>query len=204
MDLKVFALPTPISITTSPIAKDSVKSRGYPSESSEHPAMSKSKSLSVAITRLAGESRALAKSSPAGILAHPLSEGNYFLWEAIIAGPIGTPFEGGVFPAELEFPHDYPLSPPKMKFLGDIWHPNGMYILQMKWALPKSSCLSVRLSSSKTDVTRILAHASIWQCTLAAKCAFRSCTRRATTRTIMRAPQSDGVLYRAWRRYYSR
>lgn len=35
--------------------------------------------------------------------------------------------EGGVFKAHLTFPKDYPLKPPKMKFITDIWHPNGTY-----------------------------------------------------------------------------
>lgn len=35
--------------------------------------------------------------------------------------------EGGVFKAHLTFPKDYPLRPPKMKFITDIWHPNGTY-----------------------------------------------------------------------------
>lgn len=30
-----------------------------------------------------------------------------------------------MFPAELKFPKDYPLAPPSMKFLADMWHPNG-------------------------------------------------------------------------------
>lgn len=40
------------------------------------------------------------------------------------SGPEGTCFEGGVFPARLVFPPDYPLSPPKMKFTCDMFHPN--------------------------------------------------------------------------------
>lgn len=50
-------------------------------------------------------------------------------WEALIEGPGGTPFEGGLFAAELKFPKDYPLSPPTMRFLGEIWHPNGRCFL---------------------------------------------------------------------------
>lgn len=42
-----------------------------------------------------------------------------------VSGPEGTPFEDGVFVAELNFPHDYPLSPPKMKFVSEMFHPNG-------------------------------------------------------------------------------
>ncbi|KAM0786371.1 Ubiquitin-conjugating enzyme E2 7 [Microbotryomycetes sp. NB124-2] len=40
------------------------------------------------------------------------------------SGPDDTPFEGGVFEAELSFPRDYPLSPPKMKFNPPLFHPN--------------------------------------------------------------------------------
>ena len=43
----------------------------------------------------------------------------------ICRGPEGTPFEGGVFVTELIFPTDYPLSPPKMKFTSEMFHPNG-------------------------------------------------------------------------------
>ncbi|CAH8297241.1 unnamed protein product, partial [Schistosoma turkestanicum] len=40
------------------------------------------------------------------------------------SGPEGTPFEGGVFAVRLNFPSDYPLSPPKMQFLTEVFHPN--------------------------------------------------------------------------------
>ncbi|KAK8036174.1 ubiquitin-conjugating enzyme, partial [Apiospora rasikravindrae] len=63
---------------------------------------------------------------PDGITAGPVSEDDLLQWEALIQGPEGTPFEGGIFPAELKFPKDYPLAPPTMKFLGEIFHPNGM------------------------------------------------------------------------------
>ena len=34
--------------------------------------------------------------------------------------------EGGFFKAHLSFPVDYPLRPPKMKFISEIWHSNSM------------------------------------------------------------------------------
>jgi ubiquitin-conjugating enzyme E2 G2 len=80
---------------------------------------------SVAAKRLFTEYKGLSVSPPDGITAGPVDEDDLFVWEAMIEGPEGTPFEGGVFPAELKFPRDYPLMPPTMRFLCDIWHPNG-------------------------------------------------------------------------------
>jgi ubiquitin-conjugating enzyme E2 G2 len=82
---------------------------------------------STAHRRLLQEYRMLTKNPPDGITAGPVSEDDLLHWEAMIQGPEGTPFEGGVFPAELKFPADYPLAPPTMKFLGEIWHPNSTY-----------------------------------------------------------------------------
>jgi ubiquitin-protein ligase len=37
---------------------------------------------------------------------------------------------GGVFKAELFLPEDYPMAPPKVRFLTKIYHPNiGMWLL---------------------------------------------------------------------------
>ena len=81
---------------------------------------------SVASKRLFQEYKQLSISPPTGITAGPVNEDDLFSWEALIEGPADTPYEGGIFPAELTFPKDYPLLPPKMKFLCDIWHPNGI------------------------------------------------------------------------------
>ncbi|KAI6751844.1 hypothetical protein HG531_006540 [Fusarium graminearum] len=79
---------------------------------------------STAHRRLLQEYRALTNNPPEGITAGPISEDDLLHWECLIQGPEGTPFEGGVFPAELKFPKDYPLAPPSMRFLADVWHPN--------------------------------------------------------------------------------
>ena len=77
-----------------------------------------------ALRRLMAEYKQLTLNPPEGIVAGPLNEENFFEWEALITGPEGTCFEGGVFPARLTFPADYPLGPPKMKFTCDLFHPN--------------------------------------------------------------------------------
>jgi hypothetical protein len=84
-----------------------------------------SEMASSASKRLFKEYKALSSDPPEGLTAGPVNEDDMFVWEALIQGPEGTPFEGGIFPAELKFPKDYPLAPPKMKFMVDVWHPNG-------------------------------------------------------------------------------
>ncbi|KAJ9062977.1 ubiquitin conjugating enzyme Ubc7/UbcP3 [Entomophthora muscae] len=83
-----------------------------------------SKPVSTAVKRLMTEYKELTLNAPEGITAGPISEDNFFEWEALIAGPDDTPFEGGLFSATLSFPKDYPLSPPKMKFTCPMFHPN--------------------------------------------------------------------------------
>lgn len=70
------------------------------------------------------EYKQLLSNPPEGIIAGPVSEENFFEWEAVVTGPEGTVFEDGVFHATLHFPQDYPLSPPTMKFTSEMFHPN--------------------------------------------------------------------------------
>jgi ubiquitin-protein ligase len=69
----------------------------------------------------------MTENPPEGVLAGPLNEENFFVWEAFILGPPDTPYEGGLFRAILTFPSDYPLNPPKMRFTTPMWHPNSMF-----------------------------------------------------------------------------
>jgi ubiquitin-protein ligase len=42
---------------------------------------------------------------------------NFYLGEALIQGPPGTPYEGALLHFSFQFPQDYPFSPPKVIFL---------------------------------------------------------------------------------------
>lgn len=53
----------------------------------------------------------------------PESE-NIFKWRAIFIGPEGTPYDGGLFEALIEFEEDYPLTPPKIYFKTRIFNCN--------------------------------------------------------------------------------
>lgn len=70
-------------------------------------------------------------------------------------GPEGTCFEGGVFPAKLIFPPDYPLSPPKMRFTCEMFHPNSKYFGSVFYFLfPKT--FETKINIIKTTKTRYI------------------------------------------------
>jgi ubiquitin-protein ligase len=52
------------------------------------------------------------------------SDDNLFSWEVMVSGPENSPYHGGIFMLEFNFPPTYPFSPPKVKFLTKIYHCN--------------------------------------------------------------------------------
>ncbi|KAG0286130.1 Ubiquitin-conjugating enzyme E2 G2 [Linnemannia gamsii] len=59
-----------------------------------------------------------------GIKADPTNESNVYEWSVNIIGPPGSAYEGAVIPGFLTFPKEYPLLPPKVKLVGQVFHPN--------------------------------------------------------------------------------
>ncbi|CAB3407945.1 unnamed protein product [Caenorhabditis bovis] len=78
----------------------------------------------------AGALRALAlelknlQSQPVEGFTIDANEDNLFVWTVGIYGPPKTLYQGGYFKASIRFPSNYPYSPPSMKFLTKVWHPN--------------------------------------------------------------------------------
>eukprot|EP00051_Salpingoeca_urceolata_P011827 m.146983 g.146983 ORF g.146983 m.146983 type:complete len:175 (-) comp17273_c0_seq2:23-547(-) len=66
----------------------------------------------------------LNKSPISGFSAGLVDDDDPFKWEVMVSGPPDTLYEGGMFKAMLNFPKDYPMSPPQMKFVSEMWHPN--------------------------------------------------------------------------------
>jgi len=81
------------------------------------------KSVGAAAKRLTQEIADLRKQKTAGFIVD-VDESNIFKWNIRIFGPPETLYEGGYFKGVMEFPVDYPFSPPKFKFLTKMWHPN--------------------------------------------------------------------------------
>ena len=63
------------------------------------------------------------QSPTSGVTATPDND-SLFRWNAVIFGPEGTIWDGGIFKLYLEFSEDYPNKPPKVKFITKIFHPN--------------------------------------------------------------------------------
>merc|ERR1712232_911342 len=90
--------------------------------------------------RIVKETSRLMSEPPPGISATPY-EDNLRYFNVIIAGPSQSPFESGIFKLELFLPAEYPMVPPKVRFLTKIYHPNidklgriCLDILKDKWS----------------------------------------------------------------------
>jgi len=76
-----------------------------------------------ATKRISKELQTMISQPPENVSAGP--KGNdLHLWTATIVGPKGTPYEGGLFMLDVEFPIDYPFKAPKVSFVTRIYHPN--------------------------------------------------------------------------------
>ncbi len=80
--------------------------------------------MCIVMTRMVfQETQRLMQEPVPGISAVP-DETNARYFHVVVAGPEGSPFEGGVFKLELFLPEDYPMSAPKVRFITKIYHPN--------------------------------------------------------------------------------
>jgi ubiquitin-conjugating enzyme E2 D/E len=75
------------------------------------------------IQRLTRELKDMEKNDIPNMSAGPINN-NLFEWTAVILGPCGTPYEGGVFYLNISIPTNYPFKPPTVIFKTKIYHPN--------------------------------------------------------------------------------
>ena len=73
--------------------------------------------------RIAKETSDLLSKPETGIVC-TVDDANIRHFHVSIAGPQDSPYEGGTFNLELFLPVEYPMAPPKVRFLTMIYHPN--------------------------------------------------------------------------------
>eukprot|EP00286_Rhodomonas_abbreviata_P025096 CAMPEP_0181314950 /NCGR_PEP_ID=MMETSP1101-20121128/15101_1 /TAXON_ID=46948 /ORGANISM="Rhodomonas abbreviata, Strain Caron Lab Isolate" /LENGTH=149 /DNA_ID=CAMNT_0023422097 /DNA_START=108 /DNA_END=557 /DNA_ORIENTATION=- len=91
-------------------------------------------------SRITKETQRMLQKPDPGISATPHDD-NARYFNVIIAGPQDSAYERGVYKLELFLPEDYPMTPPKVRFLTKIYHPNVdrlgricLDILKDKWS----------------------------------------------------------------------
>jgi ubiquitin-conjugating enzyme E2 N len=96
--------------------------------------------------RIVKETKRLCTESDPGICATPFVD-NPRYFSVTITGPADSPYQGGIFRLELFLPSDYPMAPPKIRFLTKIYHPNVdklgricLDVIKDKW----TPCLNIR------------------------------------------------------------
>ncbi|KAF2855967.1 UBC-like protein [Plenodomus tracheiphilus IPT5] len=79
------------------------------------------------LRRLAGDHGSFHTAGlPPNYLFPPSSDGSADLTslDVLLAGPVGTPYAGGVWRLHLDIPPTYPAAPPTAQFRTRLWHPN--------------------------------------------------------------------------------
>lgn len=84
----------------------------------------------------------------------------------------------------MKFPSDYPYSPPSIRFLTKVWHPNVYEVSVISFIKPRN----VQPSYKEWQLLHIQTRTAI--------CAYQFCIRPSTIRRVVSCPANDGTQHR--------
>jgi hypothetical protein len=88
--------------------------------------------------RLMKEFRELSRGKGDTEISLSLENDNSLLrWDGVLQGPPGTPYEGGRFELKLVCTTAYPLAPPQVRFVTNVFHPNVLFKVRATHRLPE-------------------------------------------------------------------
>ncbi|XP_073953545.1 modifier of rpr and grim, ubiquitously expressed isoform X2 [Choristoneura fumiferana] len=143
--------------------------------------------------RLRIELKMMRNDPPEGIAATPL-DARCCHWQASVTGPAGSPYEGGIFYLYIQVPYAYPMSPPLVRFLTRILHPNvsrhgdvGIDSVHHNWSLALTiSKVLISIQSLLTDpYTAVCMEPELGEMYVRDRARFESLARRWTWRYAM-------------------
>ncbi|CAD8135444.1 unnamed protein product [Paramecium octaurelia] len=73
--------------------------------------------------RIQKELEALQTKNPLPGISVSVDPNNRLIWHAIVEGPEGSPYEGGKFKLDIDFPENYPFKCPWVYFTTKVFHP---------------------------------------------------------------------------------
>ena len=82
-----------------------------------------------------------------GVTVGLVNESNIFQWKISMVGPQDTPYAGGIFFLQADFPDNYPKGKPNIKFLTKIFHCNVF-----NWGI----CISTLNNWKPTPMEKVL------------------------------------------------
>ena len=105
----------------------------------------------IALKRIKKELAEIKKNPPLDMSLGPTDDNNVYHWEGIMSGPEKSPYAGGIFKFSIDFPEDYPMHPPLIRFITKMYHPN---------IDPRSGTICVDLLSTKWssvyDISKVI------------------------------------------------